>query len=175
MCENRLVREQNSHNIEIIESDSASIPLPDSSVSKISLHHSFEHFRDNSDIKALKEFQRLLVDGGICIITPLLLSTKYWEVFNTDSVTRYDEEAEVIIDKFSTLPGWGRGEAFARIYDPDAFVKRVLRNIDRAKFEIKTYRVTMDGYSVPNMNINLGTHVNYPMRVLQLKKLETRL
>jgi hypothetical protein len=165
-----LVREKSQTHFRIIESDASNIPLPDASVSKIAVHHSFEHFRGNSDIHALREIQRLLMVDGFCVIVPLFLSTKYWEVFNTDSVTQYDQEAEVIVDKFSTFPGWGKGEAFARIYSPDAFEKRVLASIDRSSFQVSALKVTMNGCSVPDMDINIGTHVNYPMRVLKLKK-----
>lgn len=156
--------------IETIESDVSHIAVPNSFVSKIAVHHSFEHFRGNSDIEAMTEFQRILADDGICAIVPIMLSTKYWEIFNTDTVTPYDSDAEVINDKYSTFPGWGRGEGFARAYSPDAFIKRIIQNVNRSLFDIKAYKITMDGRSVPNMDVNIGTHINYPMRVLHLRR-----
>lgn len=49
---------------DFIGGDAKAIPLPDRSVTKISLHNSFEHFEGTSDIEFIKEASRLLKRGG---------------------------------------------------------------------------------------------------------------
>lgn len=61
-------------NGEFIGSNAESIPLNDSSIDKISLHCSLEHFENNSDINFIKEAHRILKKGGKLVITPLYLN-----------------------------------------------------------------------------------------------------
>ncbi len=46
--------------VDFIECDGSSFPLPNQSVDSISCHHSFEHFQRDSDIGFIKEIQRCL-------------------------------------------------------------------------------------------------------------------
>jgi len=47
--------ELTTQGVGIVESPAQSMPLADCSVDKISCHHSFEHFRDDGDTRAIRE------------------------------------------------------------------------------------------------------------------------
>jgi len=60
-----------------IGGDACKLPLKDETVSKISLHNSFEHFEGDSDILFIQEAQRVLKVGGKLLIVPLFFEDHY--------------------------------------------------------------------------------------------------
>ena len=156
--------------IEYLKSSADSIAVPDLSVDRIACHHSFEHFRGNADMGFCAEIQRILAVGGVAVIVPIFISIRYWEVRNIPTSEKYDEKATLLLDDYSTLPGWGDGEAFARVYDFAAFYQRVLSRFDRRYFRLTLFAVSMDGLALPRIDVNKGTHVNYPMRALRIER-----
>jgi hypothetical protein len=100
---------------EDIGGNAAQIPLPDGSVSKMSLHNSLEHFEGRSDIRFFKEAQRLLRPGGKLLVVPLFIADTYSTVKDAGWV---DEEGVKHL--------WGEGARFARWYDLPHFKSRIL-------------------------------------------------
>jgi SAM-dependent methyltransferase len=148
------VKIQMGLDIDFIESDAGAIPLPDASVDKISCHHSFEHFQGNCDTMFIMEVQRLLRPGGRCCIVPIFILDRYAEV--TDIVTlarKFDRKSTRVIDPSAVLPGGRACAHYARIYDVDAFQKRVLDVIDRSRFAVVLQEITMEGSPIPDLNL----------------------
>lgn len=128
------------------------LPLDDNSVSGISCHHSFEHFRGDIDIGFIKECLRVLCPGGKLIITPLFITNLYAEIWNNDNIETFDKNALQIVDKTASFCGWGDYEGFARVYNHKTFMARIVnRFISKADF--KVYQVTYDNMNFPDMNI----------------------
>jgi hypothetical protein len=100
-----------------IGGDASRLPLKDESVSKISLHNSFEHFEGDSDIHFIQEAQRVLSVGGKMIIVPLFVADQYQ--IETDAGW---------IDASGKKRLWGKGARFSRLYDVEQFDKRILQN-----------------------------------------------
>lgn len=63
-----------------IGSNAVDIPLPDHSTDRISLHCSWEHFEDNSDVEFFKEARRILKKNGKLCIIPLYLAREYFAI-----------------------------------------------------------------------------------------------
>lgn len=100
-----------------IGGDASNMPLKDESVSKISLHNSFEHFEEDSDIHFIQEAQRVLTVGGRLAIIPLFFEDTYRIEQNSGWV---DEEGKKHL--------WGEGARFSRMYDAEQFNKRIIQN-----------------------------------------------
>jgi SAM-dependent methyltransferase len=100
-----------------IGGDASRLPLKRGSVSKISLHNSFEHFEGNSDIRFIREAQRVLAVGGKMVIVPLFLGERY----------HIDTEAGWV-DESGTKHLWGVGAQFSRSYNLDQFNRRIIQN-----------------------------------------------
>jgi len=98
-----------------IGGDAGEIPLRDESVSKMSLHNSFEHFESDADTRFILEAQRLLRPGGKILIVPLYISSHY-----------HEERDAGWIDEKGKKHLWGKGAQFARTYDPTSLKTRVL-------------------------------------------------
>ena len=160
--------------IDYIQSDAAQIPLPDSSLDKISCHHSFEHFQGNSDSDFITEIQRLLRPGGKCCIIPLFIADRYVEVSRArNSHCPFDRRAKYIVDPTARITGGESCGDFARIYDMAAFQERVIDFIDRERFSITLSELLMDGQHVPDFDLpcHAGiTKVNYPYRALTIER-----
>jgi SAM-dependent methyltransferase len=60
-----------------IGSDAGNTGLPEAFASKLSLHCSFEHFENDTDINFIKEASRILSPGGKICIVPLYLYDKF--------------------------------------------------------------------------------------------------
>ena len=161
--------------IDYIQGDAAKIDLPDESLTKISSHHSFEHFQSNSDSNFIKEVQRLLKVGGKCCIIPIFIADKYVEVSRSNKHQyHYDANSTYIIDSTARITGGASCGDYARIYDTSSFNKRVIDQIDREKFNISLSEVTIDGNSVPDFNLQCHegiTRINYPYRVLTIERI----
>lgn len=159
---------------EIIESSADNIPLPDRSIDCISSHHSFDHFQEDVDIKFVAEICRLLSNNGRCVIVPVLIGNRYLEVTNNKSFNKhFDQEAEQLLDETATLPGRELSGFFARIYNVEAFRRRILNNIDQDKFEVKILEITMDKNLTPFMDLPcnyMAAKINFPYRALYIRR-----
>ena len=150
----------------LIGGSAESIPLPDASLDGVSCHHSFEHFRDDLDIKFLHEAVRLLREGGKLVITPIFLTNQYAEIWNVEPAGLYDPRATSIYDRTASFAGWGPYEGFARTYSPEAFETRIVANLpDRCRAEL--FQVLLDGESVPDISKN----VHQPLLNAEMKAL----
>lgn len=100
-----------------IGGDASNLPLEDGSVTKISLHNSFEHFEGDSDINFIREAQRILPVGGKMIIIPFFFGDQY----------SVETEGGWVDDK-GKKHLWGKGARFNRYYDVEQFEHRIVRN-----------------------------------------------
>ncbi len=147
--------ERTENGISYIRGDASKIDLPDNSLEAITCHHSIEHFRDQQDITAVREFLRVLRPGGVAVIVPVFLCTRYAEIWNTRPSGHFDKRAETIVDRFSPFPGWSRFEHFARVYDIPAFTSRVLAELQGKAF-VELFEVDYEGSPVPDLSVNKG-------------------
>lgn len=153
-----------SGTISEVGGDAANIPLPDGSVDTIALHHSFEHFEGESDIKFACECSRLLNNGGRFCIVPIFITTEYTEV-HRDKHALYDPRARHVYDDTTTIAA-----PFARFYDLRALQERVITSFPTDKFSITIYRIQIDGQNAPDMTQNYGARVNENMRALLIER-----
>ncbi|KXK14868.1 MAG: hypothetical protein UZ14_CFX002000886 [Chloroflexi bacterium OLB14] len=100
-----------------IGGDASHLPLNRETVSKISLHNSFEHFEGESDINFITEAQRILKVGGKMIIVPTFFEPQY----------RLEQDAGWL-DSDGEKHLWGKGARFSRYYDVEHFQKRIVQN-----------------------------------------------
>ncbi len=157
-------------NIRYIGGDVCAIDLPDASVSKISCHHSFEHFHGKKDIGFIRELGRLLKHGGEAVVLPLFLSGNYFETWNKSTGYKFDPLAETLLDETATLPGSENTGFFARVYDEEALQRRGLAVAERAGLSTTICRCILNGVDVPDMTRNAGALINNPMRAIHFKK-----
>jgi hypothetical protein len=113
---------------EDIGCDACHIPLENETITKISLHNSFEHFEGNKDIEFINESQRLLKVGGKMVIVPLYIGKQYRE--NNDGGW---------IDSNGEKHLWGLGARFSRLYGPKELIQRVLISV--TKFNMELYEI----------------------------------
>lgn len=109
-----------------IGSDAADMPIPDGFASKLGLHCSFEHFEGDSDIRFIREADRVLRRGGAACILPLYMAESY--AIMTDP--RVSVPAHVAFEQDATVycvQGWGNRHG--RFYDPDHFASRIADNL----------------------------------------------
>ena len=66
-----------SPSVPLVGGDAAILPFRDNYISRMTLHCSLEHFEGDSDILFLQEAERVLKDGGKCVILPLYLGEEY--------------------------------------------------------------------------------------------------
>lgn len=109
----------------IIGSRASQIPLPDDSVTKMTLHCSFEHFEGNEDIDFIREAGRLLMPAGEAIILPLYISSQPIILTSPKYAYRYrtinfDKRVPIMYVK-------GLGLPFVRFYDQSSFYERIIR------------------------------------------------
>ncbi len=173
-CEDSLLDGQNADGITYIGGSIEAIPLPDESLDGIACHHSFEHFRDDLDVKFVQEAVRLLKVGGKLAITPLFLTNEYAEIWNKMNVEIYKpEKANTIIDRTGSFAGWGAYEGFARTYSPSAFKERILENLP-SNCTAEVCKVLLDGKPVPDIEKNYHQpFLNAQMKVLLITKIKT--
>jgi hypothetical protein len=160
---------------QFIEGDAGKIDLPDESLDIITAHHSFEHFRADSDTLFVGEVQRLLKPAGRCCIVPIFIADKYVEITNKFTFDlRFDSASHLLIDPTSALPGGVRSGGYARVYSIESFINRVLLRIDLRRFKVSVLELRMNGKPVPDLQ--KGYHrsaaaINYPYRALVVERL----
>ncbi len=123
-------------NGDTIGGDASNLPLPEGFVSKMALHCSFEHFEGDSDIRFIREAERVLRPGGAVCIVPLYLAEEY--AIQTDPVNAISEDVQ--FEPGVTVycaKGWGNRHG--RFYDPEQFVRRVVRNL--GSLSLRVYRI----------------------------------
>lgn len=161
--------------VEYLESDAGQIDLPQESVDKISCHHSFEHFKSDSDTMFIREVQRLLRPGGRCCIIPIFLAQKYSEVTESFSLMRkkLGKKSHFIFDPTTTLSGGKLCGSYARVYDLDAFGQRILAHIDSKRFRAKIIELRMNEVPLPDLNLSCHkgmSALNRPYRTLYFQR-----
>lgn len=119
-----------------IGGDAASLPLADGFATKMGLHCSFEHFERDSDMRFMREIQRVLRPTGAVCIVPLYLFDEY--AVQTDP--QLSGSAEPSFDADAVLycaSGWGNWHG--RFYDAAHLAERVQQQI--GNLHLTVYRV----------------------------------
>jgi SAM-dependent methyltransferase len=146
------------------------IDLPDACVDAIACHHSFEHFRGETDGRFVDEALRLLRPGGRLAVVPLFLGSAYVELWNRRPARGGDPRARRVVDRSAAFAGWGPFEGFARVYDAEALRARVLARLP-AGARARLLRVTFDGRPAPDLAANRHQPaVNGDMKLLLVRK-----
>jgi len=124
-------------NDRFIGGNAAAIPVEAGFATKMALHCSFEHFEGDSDIRFVRECERVLRKGGMVCILPLYLFDRY--AIQTDPTlsvpggVRFERDAILYCAK-KYLNRHGR------FYDPSHFQKRIDDSVQRMQMTL--YRVT---------------------------------
>ncbi len=170
-CQDSLLDGKSADGVTYIGGSIDAIPLPDESLDGISCHHSFEHFRDDLDIKFIKEAVRLLQVGRKLVIVPLFIANEYAEIWNNKQIYQYDpEKALTIFDSTASFAGWGPYEGFARTYSPTALKTRIIDNLP-TNCQAKISKVLLDNKPVPDIKRNYHQPlVNAEMKALIITK-----
>lgn len=171
---NRYLNHQYANKVQFVEGDAAKIDLDDGSISKISCHHSFEHFQNQSDIQFINEVQRLLVPGGKCCIVPLFLATNYAEVTQRQAGKRhFDPLSTFVVDPTARITGGKSCGDYARIYSLASFKDRIVGNLDLSAYDLKISEIFIGGSNVPDLSLDCHkgiTKINFPYRALTLTR-----
>lgn len=123
-------------NNEVIGGDAANMPVPPGFATKMAMHCSLEHFEGDSDIRLIKEVNRILKTGGKLCVLPLYLFDKY--AIQTDPVAlknrniKFEKDAIVYCAKDWQL-------IHGRFYDIHHLVSRIKNNL--ANLEMTIYIV----------------------------------
>lgn len=123
-----------------IGGDASSIPLPESSIDRVSLHCAFEHFEGRADTGFMKELARILKPGGTACIIPLYVSDTYQIMTNP----RYwllrgipkEKRAQTTISRTY----W---ESFGRFYDADALRERIIQPLNAAGLDARLIKAEL--------------------------------
>lgn len=156
--------------IKLVGGDASSIPLGDGSVTRISCHHAFEHFQDDTDVRFVEEVARLLGPGGRACLIPLFLSRHYTECWNVPGGRSFDERATLLFDATATLPGGDEDGHFCRIYDLRALEDRVLDTARGGGLNVRIVTCRLDGRDLPDGTVTAGSRLNRPLRALVLER-----
>ena len=154
----------------IIGGSASKVTLSDMSVDKIACHHAFEHFQQDVDFLFIKELSRLLNTRGKAVIIPLFIAKEYIECWNIQKNSKFNKNAKLIVDKTASLPGVDEDGHFARIYSPSILYSRILTLAEKVGLNWSIFTCTLDGKFLPDMNVNFGAEINYPLRALVLVK-----
>jgi SAM-dependent methyltransferase len=119
-----------------IGGDAAHMPVPDGFATKMTLHCSFEHFEEESDIGFVREAGRVLRPGGMVCILPLYLFEEYAVQTDPEVAVReavaFERDAIVYCAR-----GWGNRHG--RFYDPEHLASRIVSNA--GGMEVDIYRI----------------------------------
>lgn len=117
--------------------DACKLPIDDNIFDLAVLHCAIEMFEGEADIGLIREVERILKPGGELIIAPLYMNEIY-HIFrdpktHRNPLPKIDEGAELVYREDF------HGIGFARFYNVDAFLKRLVTNSPR--LDLKIYRV----------------------------------
>ncbi|MFC2005134.1 methyltransferase domain-containing protein [Chloroflexota bacterium] len=105
----------------LIECDATNMPFDDETIAKIALHCAYEVFENDTDIKLVKEANRVLIRGGKMVILPLYMNSSYY-ILSSPKANRkgiaYGKAKRVWRDDKYPL-------RFSRHYSVEAFKERV--------------------------------------------------
>lgn len=122
-----------------IGSDATRLPLADDSISRATLHCSFEHFEGDSDTHLIWELSRVLCPGGKVCIVPLYLHTRYLGLTDP-TVDRTGLQWDPAMD---TLLCKGYAERHGRFYSVAKLRERIYSQLGPLKPRL---------YNVQNLN-----------------------
>ena len=160
--------------VEFIKCSAADVKLADSSVDRISCHHSIEHFQQNADQDFVRELQRILRPGGKAVIIPIFISDKHYLITDKPKFNFWQEEGVKVIDRLAGLPGGERSGNFSRVYSLASLKTRLIDGIDPDRFDFKLVQVKYKGKSVPDettfYNPNQAS-MNFFYRALEITRI----
>lgn len=116
-----------------IGSDASEIPVPDNYFTAAIATCSIEHFEGESDIKFIKEMERILIPGGKIVVAPLYLYTR--ESCQTDpryailGNVQFDEDADIYCAR-----DWCNRHG--RFYSPESLQKRLIEPNPNLRFKV---------------------------------------
>jgi SAM-dependent methyltransferase len=116
-----------------IGGDACHLPIDDNFFDLAVLHCALEMFEGDSDRDLMREAERILKPGGILVITPLYMNETY-HIFRDPKTGRnplpkIDDGAELVYREDF------HGVGFARFYNVDAFLKRIVGEATKLGFE----------------------------------------
>jgi SAM-dependent methyltransferase len=120
-----------------IGGDASNMPVENGFATKMALHCSFEHFEQDSDVKFIKEANRVLRKGGKVCILPLYLFSKYaietdLAVWSKDGLY-FEPDAVLYCAK-------GTGCRHVRFYDVNHLITKIRNNLDTLRLTIYVTR-----------------------------------
>ena len=118
------------------------IPLEDNTIDYICFHCSIEHFEGDADCRVIQEVERLLRKGGVAVIVPLYLKSRYTIKVNPisgpftdaqfmENVVVPEQEKGAIIEYATSMVS-----RFTRYYSPNELKERVLDNLRRSEVSL---------------------------------------
>jgi hypothetical protein len=123
-----------------VGSNAANIPLPDSSIDRMTLHCTFEHFEGHADSGFIRECARLLKPGGKTIILPLYVNTNWTNITGeTDENERSAIDFDDLASYWCVIPEWRN--RFGRHYSAQALLDRVLNVALTTGLQVEMLRV----------------------------------
>jgi SAM-dependent methyltransferase len=114
--------------------DAGSLPFPDNSISKATLHCSLEHFEGDSDQSLFRELGRVLKPGGVLCVLPFYLAGEY--TIHTDPIHCWFFAPEVSFDPEAQLRYCNWTNRHSRHYDIAALGKRILPNLNGLNLKV---------------------------------------
>lgn len=121
-----------------VGSNANSIPLPDASIQRISLHCSFEHFEGDADSGFMYELARILSPGGMAAIIPLYLSNTYQLLSHPRYWLQRGIPHEPPAQLTLSHTYW---ESHGRFYNAEALQKRVLLPLEKSGLTYQLYKI----------------------------------
>jgi hypothetical protein len=137
-----------------IGGNAAAMPVPDGFADHLTLHCSLEHFEGDSDVRFIREAERVLRPGGRLCSLPLYTAPTYGIQTHARRWRMHDLALEPG-DTVYVADHWG--PPYARFYDAAAFVERIVR-------QLGTMRLTV--HSVTNLeDVGGSCYLRYAMLV----------
>lgn len=142
-----------------IGANAGDIPVPDNFFSKMTLHCSFEHFANGSDIAFIRECNRVLRPGGRVCIVPLYILPDY--CIRIDPTLESDIS---VSDTEGARKAYVRDyrAQYGRFYDVAHFQSRILENL--GSLTATVYRIRdLDLLNEPELYSELALVIEKPV------------